>query len=446
MANVTPNLVVWPPVTIIVLNWNAARFLPGCLPALLALDYPDYRVLVVDNASTDNSVALVREQFPQVELIRNRHNHGFAAGNNSGLRQVQTEFAVLVNPDVIVPADWLKQLLRPLLVDETIGVAGCKLTYPDGTLQHAGGSIEGAQAFPSHAGYQEQDTGQHDQMQDVIYVVGAAMALRMTMLERIGALDEGYFLYYEDVDLCVRARRSGYRVVYVPEATAIHVESSATDRRSDFYWEQMFTSRWRYLSKHMESATLFNETIAAEEQWLQLLAPQQRAAAAHAYHETLRQLPEITEARARDGMLPFSTSEVEQLRSALRSLRLAAWQPTESALTQLASKAVIEEVPFRSAVPLAGRLVAWLRERWLNVATRWYVRPLLAQQNRFNQEFAGRLLEQAARLHVQHKAQADQLVELAEVAARLAEMERSLRRLEARQAKAASSPRESDSR
>lgn len=446
MADVAPDSVTWPPVTIIVLNWNAARFLPGCLQALLALDYPDYRVLVVDNASTDDSIGVVQEQSPQIELICNPHNHGFAAGNNSGLRQVQTEFAVLVNPDVIVPEGWLKQLLQPLLLDESIGVAGSKLTYPDGTLQYAGGSIEGAQAFPSHAGYQEQDTGQHDRLQDVTYVVGAAMALRTTMLKQIGLLDEGFFLYYEDVDLCVRASRNGYRVVYVPEARAVHVESSTTDRRSDFYWEQMFTSRWRYLTKHLEAATLFNETIAAEEQWLQQLASQQRAAAALAYQETLRQLPEITEARVRDGMPAFLPGENEKLRGALRSLRQAAWQPTELTLDRLASNAVIEEVPFHSAVPLAGRLLAWLRERWLNIATRWYVRPMLAQQNRFNQEFAGRLQEQAARLHAQQKAQADQLAELAETAARLEEMERLLQLLEARQSKTASSRLESDHR
>ncbi len=430
----------WPPVTVIVLNWNGSAYLPDCLRALQALDYPDYRLLVVDNASTDGSVALLQREFGEVELLCNPDNRGFAAGNNSGLRSMKTEFAVLVNPDVVVPTGWLKALLQPMIADERIGIAGGKLRYPDGSLQFAGGEIHPPQAFPSHAGLAERDAGQYDELRDVTYVVGAGMALRAAMLEQIGLLDEGYFLYYEDADLCVRARRAGFRVVYVPQAAAVHLESSATDRRSDFYWRQMFTSRWRFLLKHETAATLLNETLPAEEAWVQSLAPQQRAAAAYAYYQTLRRLPDIWPARVRHGLDAPAAEQQETIERGLVRLRALAWQPAKSNAEQLAGRATVEEQPFRSRLWLIGGLIAWFRERWADVATRWYVRPMLAQQNEFNRQLVARLQEQLARLQAQEQAQAEQIAELAELRAQLQEAERRLQELEARHAGRQGSP------
>lgn len=430
MAEATPGPAAWPAVTVIVLNWNGAAYLPACLRALQALDYPECRLLVVDNASTDGSIRLLQEQFGDVDLLCNPANRGFAAGNNSALHQVETELVVLVNPDVVVPPSWLKALVHPLVADQRIGVAGGKLSYPDGTLQFAGGEIHPPQAFPAHTGLGEQDAGQHDTVRDVNYVVGAAMALRSAMLAEIGLLDEGYFLYYEDADLCVRAWRAGYRVVFVPQAAAVHVESSATDRRTDFYWQQMYASRWRYLLKHTEVGTLLGETLPAEEAWVQSLAPQQRAAAAHAYYLTLRQLSDIWQARVRDGMSLPAPEEAGVVAGGLRRLRALAWQPSFSQAEALARRATIAEQPFRSSVPLVGRLIASFRERWASVATRWYVRPMLVQQNQFNQELVARLQEQLARLHAQEQAQAEQIEELAELAAQLQAMEQQLHEMQ----------------
>jgi GT2 family glycosyltransferase len=431
MAEAISGPLTWPSATVIVLNWNGAAYLPACLRALQALDYPDCRLLVVDNASTDGSVRLLQEQFGGIDLLCNPTNQGFAAGNNSALRQVETELAVLVNPDVVVPPFWLKELVKPMIEDARVGVTGGKLVYPDGALQFAGGEIHPPQAYPAHFGLGERDAGQHDTLRDVTYVVGAAMALRCSMLEQTGLLDEGYFLYYEDADFCVRARRAGYRVVYAPRAAAMHVESSATDRRSDFYWRQMFASRWRFLLKHVAAAALLGETVPAEEEWVRALEPQQRAAAAHAYYQTLRRLPEIWQARVRDGMAPPGTEEADAVARGLHRLRALAWQPAGEHATQLAARAVVEEQPFRSRFPILGRLIAGFRERWANVATRWYVRPMLAQQNQFNQELAVRLQEQLARLHAQEQAQAEQMEELAGLSMQLREMERQLHEMEA---------------
>lgn len=426
----------FPPVTLIVLNWNAADFLPACLSSLLALDYPEYQVVVVDNGSTDGSVALIETRFPQVKLCRVETNQGFAAGNNAALRRYQNKFAVLVNPDVVVNAGWLRHLIAPLLQDERIAIAGCKLYYPDGeTLQHAGGYLSRPQAFPGHFGLREVDEGQYDEVRDVEYVIGAAMAIRRSILDEIGFLDEGYFLYYEEADFCARARRAGYRVVYVPQATAVHHESATVERQSDFYWRQMFGSRWRFLLKHLALSELLQETIPAERAWLAGLSPLHRSAAAHAYRATLKQLGDILAARARDGMDAATPAEAEAIATGLQQLRQLAWRQTPLDSGQLQAMAVVQEQPFRSRVPILGPAIAWFRDRWNGISTRWYVRPLLQQQNDFNQRLVQRLQEHNARLEAQEQAQLEIIEDAAELAEQLKEMNRLLRSIDERLAR-----------
>jgi len=116
-----------PSVTIIILNWNASEFLAHCLTSLQQVDYPNLIIQVVDNNSTDDSLELLAAQFPHIPVIRNSENLGFSAGNNRALRQLETDIAVLLNPDVVVSPTWLRQLIAPMQEDRQIGVAGCKL-------------------------------------------------------------------------------------------------------------------------------------------------------------------------------------------------------------------------------------------------------------------------------------------------------------------------------
>jgi len=423
----------WPPVTLIVLNWNAGETLSDCLRALLAQDYPDFQVVVVDNASTDDSPAHVAARFPQVILMRNDENRGFAAGNNTGLRASDAPFAVLVNPDVIVDPGWLQALIAPMIADETIGIAGCKLFFPGKEkLNHAGGFMQMPQAFPGHYGGGQPDDGAHQAQRDVAYVIGAVMALRREMLDRIGLLDEGFFLYYEDADLCVRAQRVGYRVVYLPQATAVHIESITTDRKSDFYWRWMSVSRWRYLLKHGASQQLLHESLPAEMSWLPKQGTQVRQAAAHAYRQTVLSLPAIWRDRARDGMPPLPGAEQAAVAAGLHQLRRLAWQPVTQQLTALAAQSQVRERPFRSNMPLIGSAVAACRALWNSVATKWYVRPMLEQQNRFNHQLVWRLQVQAEQLLAQEQGQADLVEDISVLTQELQEMNRLLRSIDER--------------
>lgn len=312
--------------TIIVLNWNGLAHLQLCLPTLLAQTYPNYQVVVVDNASSDGSVAYVRQHFPEVRLQVNAANLGFAAGNNAALRQMTTDVAVLVNNDVTVRPNWLAALLDPFRQEPRIAIVGSKIFYPDGRLQHVGGHIQPPRAIPSHLGWLEQDDGQWEAVQDVAYVSGAAFALRRRVGTTLEWLDEGFFFYFEDADLCFRARAAGFRVVVAPAAIATHFESASIVRRSRAYLRHFHTSRWRFILKHYAPTLFLTETLAAERAWLNEIDSAERQAAAHAYRQTLWHLSAIEETRRQQGSLPLTDAQAWALVQALQTLRQAAWR------------------------------------------------------------------------------------------------------------------------
>jgi len=410
-----------PRVALIVVNWNGRAYLEGCLSSLLALDYPDFSVTMVDNASTDGSPDFVRERFSQVGLVNSAQNRGYGGGANLALRPCLADMAVILNTDITVPPDWLMRLVTPMLADPAIGVAGCKLHYPGGrTIQHAGGYITPPQAWPGHYGLGDEDRGQHDTLRDVDYVIGAALAVKQSVLEQIGLFDEGYFLYYEDVDLCQRVRRAGYRVVYIPDAWLTHLESASTIKGSPAYLEQFYRGRWRFILKHYDPAQILSESIPAEQAWLLRCGPDERQAAAVAYRTTIDALPEVWLARSRDGrgqVRPIEEEESSLLADRLRALLvmslrlpktpLLAEAPHEmndetpdlaSSLALLRERQLLREQPFGSQAPIVGPVIARLRAAWNSVSTKWYVRPLLQQQNEFNELAVTEIAAQAARL------------------------------------------------
>jgi hypothetical protein len=443
---------VLPRVSLIVVNWNGRAYLEGCLSSLLKLDYPDFSVTVVDNASSDGSQDFIRERFSQVELRCSPHNLGYGGGANTVLRECGTDIAVVLNTDLSVPADWLTNLVVPMIDDRTIGIAGSKMYYPGGRIiQHAGGYITRPQAWPGHYGLNDDDRGQLDAIRDVDYVIGAALAVKRRTLEHIGLFDEGYFLYYEDVDLCLRARRAGHRVVYIPGAWLTHHESAATIKGSATYLEQFFRGRWRFILKHYNLAEILSDSIPAERAWLVRCGPVERRASAIAYRATLSVLPEIWLARTRDGgssPKPIAEEEQTLIADQLQNLFEIARQVSEplpgpevpqkmndestypvSTLHQLRTKQQIQEQPFVSRMPVFGPLIARLRAAWNNVSTTWYVRPLIDQQNRFNAATVDHIEGFYAWLIAMDREQSGHARDLAEVTLQLVQLNRQLQEL-----------------
>ncbi len=311
--------------SIIVLSWNGVDYLPGCLESLLCQDYHDSEIIIVDNGSTDRSAELVETQFPTTRLIRNERNLGFAAGNNVGLAAATGDVLVLLNQDTRVRPDWLAHLVHGVTSDPRVGIGGCKILYPDEqTIQHAGGIIRLPLAFPEHLGYRQRDDGRWDEQREVDYVTGAAIAVRRDVLEAIGPLDEGFYpAYYEDVDLCARARAAGYTVTYFPRASLVHLEATSFGWNSPTYVQHMHRGRMRYLLKHTQPDAFLSRVVAAERERLHSVeSPTERLALWEAYRHAWGQFGELVKA-SKFVAAPWQewTQSQSQVEAALGELR-----------------------------------------------------------------------------------------------------------------------------
>jgi GT2 family glycosyltransferase len=382
--------------SVIIPVWNGADDLPACLDALLAQTGVDFEVIVVDNASTDGSADLVAARYPHVRLLRQEINLGFGGGCNAGLAQAQADVLVLLNQDTEVRPGWLAALVDALAADTTIGIVGSKALYPGGTIQHAGGQVD-IQGNGSHLGHRQPDHGQFDQHAEVDYVTGASLALRRDLYTAIDGFDEGFGLAYcEDVDLCLRARAAGWRVVYVPDSVLTHKEESRAAAPGPEALLRYQRNRLRLVAKHWPQARLDGEFLAAERVWLEGLGTggEQLVAAVHeAYLHQLLGLEEL--AAWREQVLGETPAAIATLARVLATLHAVyPWGVTGSvqatpvepppALAEMAAQAQIRAQPFRSSVPLVGRWIAAFRHAWNRVSTEWYVLPMMQQQSGFN--------------------------------------------------------------
>lgn len=261
-------------VCLVVVSYNAEALIHECLGSIRLQSYPKHmtEVIVVDNASTDATTGIVSEQFPEVELIASEHNLGFARANNLAIRRTEADFIALVNADAVLERTWLERMVQGMTSDPNIAIGGCKIYYPDGLLQHVGGIIHG-NGLTDHQGAFEQDLGQYDEPRDVDYVTGAAMMLRRGALNELGALPEEYFLYYEETELCVRARKAGYRVVCFPDAVATHHEAYGSGRLSSKFLLRYHRSRLRFIVRNYSCHQFAHQFLPREWDWVRAYHP-----------------------------------------------------------------------------------------------------------------------------------------------------------------------------
>lgn len=220
-----------PTVKIVLLNWNGAQHLRRFLPSVVAAAPAGVGVVVADNGSTDDSVALLAAEFPTVEVLRMDANYGFAGGYNRALRQIDADYYVLLNSDVETPSGWLGPILDCLEQDPDVAVAAPKLiAYPERThFEYAGASG----GFIDLLGYPfcrgrilrcvEEDHGQYDDARDVFWVSGAAFCCRADVFHALGGFDADFFAHMEEIDLCWRMQLAGYRVRIVPGSVVYHL-------------------------------------------------------------------------------------------------------------------------------------------------------------------------------------------------------------------------------
>jgi GT2 family glycosyltransferase len=214
-------------VSIIVLNWNGLDDTIECLESLKKITYQNYEVLVVDNGSEGKEVEVLRTKFGNyIQLIENDKNYGFCEGNNIGIRYAlknEVDYILLLNNDTIVAPDFLSELVKVVQSDPKIGLAGPKIYYyrEPNKIWFAGGKIS-LFSKSSVQGFNLIDKGQFDKVDYVDFVSGSCMLIKRSVLEAVGLLDPIYFFSMEDVDICLRATKAGYQIVFVPSSMIWH--------------------------------------------------------------------------------------------------------------------------------------------------------------------------------------------------------------------------------
>ena len=261
--------------SIVIVSWNVRDLLRQCLrsvlghadvsasPGPVALGDHKAEVFVVDNASHDGSAEMVRNEFPMVTLLAEQRNLGFTAGNNVALRRCTGRYYLLLNPDTVVGDDAITAMVDYMDAHGDVGVVGPRLLYGDGRpqpsrrrfprLRHA--LFESTlleQWLPDNrwARHYRMADQPDDIVQDVDWVTGACMMVRAAAVEQVGLLDEGFFMYSEELDWCRRIADAGWRVVYLPEPTVVHFEgrsSGQVSAKRNIYFE---SSKVRYFCRH----------------------------------------------------------------------------------------------------------------------------------------------------------------------------------------------------
>ncbi len=255
----------YPKVSIIILNWNGLEDTLECLESLEKVTYPDLKIVVVDNGSKGDDVQILKEKFGHyIHLVCNDQNYGFTGGNNIGIRYILDSFdcnyILLLNNDTVVDPEFLAEMIKVAEADSAIGITGAKVYYYDfpERLQSVWGEIDlwrghariVPPAISASIRSREIDRGQYDQVKEVDWVTGCCFLIKKDAVEKIGLLDEGYFSFWEELDYCLEARKSGYKTVFAPKAKVWHKLLRSAGKIPGFAEYYSVRNRFRFMRKH----------------------------------------------------------------------------------------------------------------------------------------------------------------------------------------------------
>ena len=262
-------------IDVVIVSDNHKKYLKKCLVSLFKSTTSKLDVIVIDNHSQDKTSQLIKKKYPMVKLIVNKKPEGFAHNVNLGIKQSNKEFILLLNPDTEITPGAIEKLYLFLGTHPKVGICGPQLKFPNGNLQLS------CRRFPTwktvivrrsplrslltnskenkrHLGYDID----HSKTQPVNWLLGACLLIRREALDKIGLLDEKYYLYVDDIDYCYRAWKKGWEVWYVPTSTVIHHHLAESDKKlfSIRSWYHL-KSMWRYFWKNIFSLGPFNDSI-----------------------------------------------------------------------------------------------------------------------------------------------------------------------------------------
>lgn len=259
----------FPSVDVIVLNTNGGKHIFDCLDSLKKTKYPNFRVNVVDQSSTDGSPERIKKEYPWVNLIRNKKNNGFVGGNNQILRKTKAKYSILLNDDTIQEPLWIRKLIEVAENDKDIAFLQPKVRSLRNKefFEYAGAAggymdIYGYTMCQGRIFFElEKDNGQYDKKRQIFWASGVAICIKNSVLKKIGYLDEDFFIYYEETDLCWRANIAGYKCLYVPASVIYHLGSATMgDLKKKVTFRKAFLihrNAWITLFKNYSTKHLF---------------------------------------------------------------------------------------------------------------------------------------------------------------------------------------------
>ncbi len=269
-----------PKVAVVILNWNGKKYLEQFLPSVVASSYPNLEIIIGDNASTDDSVSFLKVIYPQLRIIENDQNYGFAGGYNRVLAQVNADYFVLLNSDVEVNGEWIEPVVQLMETKPQIAVAQPKiLSYQDKkSFEYAGA----AGGFIDYLGYPfcrgrifdtvEKDLGQYDEAKEIFWASGAALFIKKTAWIECGGFDEDFFAHMEEIDLCWRLKNLEYQIWYCPDAKVYHVGGGTLNAESPFKTFLNFRNNlWMIQKNSLPASALFKVIIRFFMDFLSLL-------------------------------------------------------------------------------------------------------------------------------------------------------------------------------
>ncbi|SHH44130.1 hypothetical protein SAMN02745135_00815 [Caloranaerobacter azorensis DSM 13643] len=254
--------------SIIIVNYNTRELTRQTLQSIYKYNHNlDFEVIVVDNNSSDDSINMIKDEFPQVILIQNKENLGFSKANNIGINKSKGKYILLLNSDTIIQRDTLEIMVDFMETNKEVGAAGCKVVLPDGNLDKACkrsfptprnafyNALKLDKLFPHNKKFGEYNLTylNEDEMHEVDSLVGAFMMVRREVIEEVGLLDENFFMYGEDIDWCYRIKKSGWKIVYYPKTKIIHYKGGSSKKKNPKIIYEFYRAMYLFFEKHYKN-------------------------------------------------------------------------------------------------------------------------------------------------------------------------------------------------
>lgn len=243
-------------VYVILVNYNGYKDTIECVNSLRKINYSNFKIIIVDNGSNDDSLEILKQNLNDCIILECKENRGFSGGNNIGINYAlkhDAEYILMLNNDTLVEADFLNYMVESFECNNNIGLVGCKIMYYDykNIIWYGGGYIDWFKFTGMNFQIGKEDIGQCNVSKEISFMTGCCMLIKKEVFQSVGYLSEDYFMYYEDVDLCVRINDAGYKIWYNPKAIVYHkVGISSGGEESPFFIKWCTRNRIVFMNKY----------------------------------------------------------------------------------------------------------------------------------------------------------------------------------------------------